>query len=77
MPVISRFGAKPGAKGQEGQGIAWVDIDIADADERAWLEAWPGIGDQTRTLLLEPVRLSRRDHTAAGEDDLRRLRRSQ
>lgn len=46
--------------------MTWIDIDIADAQERAWLVAWKEISDQAKSLLLEPVRLSHREHLVDG-----------
>jgi Mg2+ and Co2+ transporter CorA len=66
VPVITRFGSEEGKDNLEPSEVTWIDVDIADAQERAWLAAWEEIGDQTRTLLLEPVRLSHREHLVDG-----------
>ena len=66
MPITTRFGSEVGKGGPESLGVTWVDIDVADPKERAWLSAWQEIGDQTRSLLSEPVRLSHRELLVDG-----------
>jgi len=66
VPTITRFGSEGGKDAQGPRGVTWIDIDIADTQEHAWLAAWKEIGDQARTLLLEPVRFSHREHLAEG-----------
>lgn len=66
MPAITHFGNGNEAAGQGPRGVTWIDVDIDDELEREWLSAWQEISEQTRTLLLEPVRFSRREQVAEG-----------
>lgn len=66
MPIFTRYGNDEGRNGQDARGVTWIDIDIADEEERAWLVAWNEISDQAKALLLEPVRLSHREHLVDG-----------
>ena len=63
MPIVTKFGDADAPDRQE---MRWIDIDIADAAEHAWLTDCPDLDEQTRTLLLEPVRFSRREHLVDG-----------
>ncbi len=58
MPEITRFGPGKASNNTGGNGVTWFDIDIGDDADRQWLMAWQEISEQTRTALLEPVRLS-------------------
>ncbi len=66
MPVVTRFGSQNTQDGQKARHVNWIDIDIAEASERAWLADFQEIGDQTRALLLEPVQLSHRENLIDG-----------
>jgi len=66
VPEITRFGDQNARDEQEAHGVTWIDIDISDAKERDWLAAWEEIGDRARSLLLEPVRLTHREHLTDG-----------
>ena len=63
MPIVTKFGDADAPDRQE---MRWIDIDIADAAEHAWLTDCPDLDEQTRALLLEPVRFSRREHLVDG-----------
>jgi Mg2+ and Co2+ transporter CorA len=66
MPTMTRFGTENSQGEQGSDGVTWVDIDISDTRERDWLEAWKEIGDQARSLLLEPVRFAHRENLIDG-----------
>jgi zinc transporter len=66
VPTISRFGREDSKDDLVAHRVTWIDVDIADAQDLAWLTAWKEISDQTRTSLLEPVRFSHREHLADG-----------
>jgi len=63
MPIVTKFGDADAPDRQE---MRWIDIDLADAAEHAWLTDCPDLDEQTRALLLEPVRFSRREHLVDG-----------
>lgn len=66
MPEQIGFGSQETPNGPNTAGVQWIDIDIEDPEERAWLAAWPEIEDETRALLLEPVRFGHREYLADG-----------
>ncbi len=66
MPVITHFGRQQGEDGPEHGGVTWIDVDLTDAKDSAWLASWQEISDQAKTLLLEPVRLSHRENLVDG-----------
>jgi zinc transporter len=59
MPEITRFGPAKASNDTGGDGVTWFDIDIGDDADRQWLMAWQETSEQTRAVLLEPVRFSR------------------
>ncbi len=63
MPIVTQFGD---ADAPDRPQMRWIDIDLADAAEHAWLTDCPDLDEQTRALLLEPVRFSRREHLVDG-----------
>jgi zinc transporter len=66
MPEITRFGPGNATENTGAGGVTWVDIDIADYADRAWLLAWQEINDQTRQALLEPVRFNHYEQVPDG-----------
>ena len=66
MPVVIQFGQQAGPDRRAAHPLDWIDIDLAEAGERDWLMGYPALDEQTRTLMLEPVRLSHREQLADG-----------
>jgi zinc transporter len=66
MPVTKRFGDESDQDGQRSKGVAWIDVDLDNPDDRVWLEHWEEIGSPTRALLLDPVGLQRRKQLDDG-----------
>ena len=40
MPEITRFGPEKASNNAGGDGVTWLDIDIADDADRQWLMTW-------------------------------------
>lgn len=66
MPTITRFGPSQGEGDPQSPGVTWIDVDLTDAQDRDWLAVWPELGERTRALLQEPVRLRHREALPEG-----------
>lgn len=66
MPIVIPVGPDPEMVDPAGGGVTWIGVDSEEAEDRAWLTAWLEIGDQTRALLLEPMRFSHRADLSEG-----------
>ena len=66
MPTVTPFGSQETQGRPNARAIDWIDIDIAEESQRAWLESFREIGEETRALLLAPVQLSHRENLVDG-----------
>jgi zinc transporter len=47
-------------------GVAWIDVDVADPESRIWLSSQANLSEECVSLLLQTPKLSRRDETEEG-----------
>lgn len=66
MPEITRFATETRGNGRDAPGMTWTDIDISDERERDWLRSWAQLGEDTKSLLLGPVRFSHSEPVHEG-----------
>lgn len=66
MPRITHLADEQARGAPARPTLTWIDVDIDDPPDRAWLAALEDLSIQTRALLEEPVRLSHREHLDEG-----------
>ena len=67
MPNITRLHSGKGADGAEIPAISWTDFDTSSAVDRDWLAAQSELDEETKSQLLIPVTVNRREILGDGE----------